>query len=118
MTFEGVILNIDGQPDSSGDVFAEGCVLEIADKPVPIFRDFDHAEIVGEARLIRDGSQVKYKIDIWEAAMPEQLARMLTPCIGGSILEKEENLIKKAKLTMVGLATINADSRIKKLGEE
>lgn len=119
ITFEGVVLRTDGAIDGQGDVFSPESVIELPVRPVPVFSEFDHSRPVGEAELYREDGVVKYKIRLLEAKVSEQMAKALTPCVGGRILEKDGNLIKRAKITELGISISgNSDTRIKKLGEE
>lgn len=120
MKFTGVLVNLDGQPDCFGDIIDSNCEIEIA-KDVKVTHEFNHEpeSFLGVASLTREANVVKYEIDIVVDKIPEKALKLLTPCIGGSIIKRDGRKITKCTFNTVGLSIEgNADSRIKPLGEQ
>lgn len=122
MKFTCVVLNLDGKPDAAGDVFGPDLELQIAEN-VKVTHDFKNRgfdeEFLGNATLTREAGLVKAEIDINVEKIPVEILKTLTPAIGGVVLERDGNTIKKCKINQIGLSISgNADPRIKKLGEQ
>jgi hypothetical protein len=119
MKFTGVVLNLDGQPDSSGDIFSSDIDLKLK-KHVKIVYEFQRPEkIIGHGTIKREGDQLTYDIDVDTTSVPEAILKCLTPAIGGHIIARDGKKITKAHITEIGLSISgNDDPRIKKLGEE
>ena len=122
MKFTCVVLNMDGQPDAAGDVFDASSQIEIA-KDVKVTNDFQNRgfdeAFLGTAKLTVEEKCIKAEIDIKVDNIPEEVLKGLTPAIGGSVLERDGNTVKKCKINQIGLSISgNADPRIKKLGEQ
>lgn len=116
--FEGIVLKMDGSVDHQGDCFTVDSAIELPVSPVTVFYEFNESRPVGDAELYLEGDELKYKIRLSESKVDEQLAKSLIPAVGGRILEREGKLIKRAKITELGISVSgNSDSRIKKLGE-
>lgn len=120
MKFTGVIVNLDGQPDSFGDIIGPDCDIEIS-RDMKVTHEFNNGpdSFLGIANLIRESDVVKYEIDIRVEKLPEDVLKLLVPCVGGSIVERDGRKITKCKFYSIGLSIEgNADPRIKPLGEQ
>lgn len=112
--FTGVVLNMDGEPDLTGDVITNETEVHILEEKVPVTLNFNESETVGQARIFRDGNQLKYEIEVDEK-FSKELYKQLVPCIGGSTKRRVGKKIMEATVRSIGLASGNADPRIKKL---
>lgn len=112
--FEGTILNLDGVPDSAGDIFSTLSVVDIPTEPILVTHGFT-GEPIGKASLMKSGKQITYNIELFEP-MDVDLATQLYPAVGGSVLCRKDNLITACKLTMVSISSSrNTDPRIERL---
>jgi len=118
MKFTGIILNLDGQLDSAGDSFPPNTQIELPET-VHCYYEFDKKKPLGIGKIIKEDNLLKYEIDTPDNLLTRDLAKLLTPAIGGQIIEREGNIIRRSRITEIGLSiSSNADKRIKKLGEE
>lgn len=120
MKFTGVLVNLDGQPDSFGDIIDSSCEIDIA-KDIKVTHEFNNGpeSFLGVANLIRESDVVKYEIDIKVDKIPDGLLKLLVPCVGGSIKQRDGKKITKCTFNSIGLSIEgNADPRIKPLGEQ
>jgi hypothetical protein len=117
--YTGTVLIMDGQPDSTGDAFPPDAQVEIKES-VAVTRDFGDtvSDYLGEAKLRREGNEIKYDIELLDELIPDAMARLLRPCVGGSIRKRQDKNIVDFTIRQIGLALDNADTRIKRLGEE
>jgi len=118
MKFTGVLVNLDGQPDSFGDVIDSDCEIDIAEK-IFVLYEFDQESLLGFAKLVKEDSTIKYEIEITNDCLPEEDIKLLAPCVGGSILKREGRKITKMSVNHIGLSIEgNSDPRIKSMGEQ
>jgi hypothetical protein len=121
IVFTGVLLNMDGQPDSSGEIFYPSAVVELPEKEVLVTIGFsrDLPDVVGTAKITKnEEGYLKYDMTITREEIPASVWKQLKPCLGGRILERVDSVIGKFTADSIGLAGQNADPRIKALGEE
>jgi hypothetical protein len=108
------VLVADGQPDSVGECFlGEGVTLPETD--VPVYLEFQRTlgGLIGRAKLSKEGHVVFAEMDLVDMKLPPHAPRILYPAVGGKVFEREEKVIKKCKVTDIGLSiTPNADRRI------
>ena len=118
-TYTGTVLIMDGHPDLSGDIFPPDAKVEIKES-IAVSMNFGRTvgDYVGEAKLHQEGNEIKYEIKLLPERIPDEMARLLTPCVGGSIKKRQGKNIVDFTIRQIGLAKDNADHRIKKLGEE
>lgn len=120
MKFTGTLLNLDGQPDSSGEIFSPDTEIAIHSNGLeytPVMLDFKTP--VGQAILSRNEKSITYEMEIDEAALTPGFAKLLTPSIYGSLKKREGMQLLIVDVHGISLTVAaNADSRIKKLGEE
>lgn len=108
-TFCVPILNLDGQPDSSGEsIDPQGVTFKPG--PVPVNHEFDPKRLAGWATLsIKDGQ-------VWaDITAPEENHQLhgLFPAIGGVVLLMSGRTVSKCELREVGLSMKhNQDPRI------
>lgn len=115
------ILNLDGVPDSLGEVI-EYAGVKVLDCNVSVVLNFSNEirDNIGVARLVRLKDGVYAEIEIrgaWKLDL-ESIKR-LTPAAGGVIFERTGNTIKRCEITHVGLCFgPNCDKRIKSIAEQ
>lgn len=107
-TFRVPILNLDGQPDSSGDsIDPQGVTFK--PEPVPVTYEFDGTKLMGWATLSSKDGQIWADI----TATSEQPLSGLYPAIGGVTLSMSGRVVCKCELREVGLSVKhNQDRRI------
>ena len=117
--FTGTVLIMDGKSDLQGDVFTPDSIVKIKDD-IPVSYGFDSSleNRVGRALLYREGNEVKYRIAFYPERVPDFIAKLYKPCVGGFLSKKQGDKILEFTISFIGLASENADPRIKKLGEE
>lgn len=117
--YTGTVLIMDGIEDVTGDIFAPDSIVNIKDG-IPVTLEFDNEpdSYLGEAILMKNNEKIDYKIKLINDRISDQMARLLTPCIGGSVKKRDGKTIKEFSITSIALSIGNADLRIKKLGEE
>lgn len=121
--YTGTVLILDEKPDLNGDSFSKDSIINIADR-IPVTLQFENTPegYLGEVILIKNDDKIDYKIQLIDEKISDQMAKTLTPCIGGSIKSfiktKKGRAINKFTIKSIGLSVGNADTRIKKLGEE
>ncbi len=113
LQFSGVLAHLDGKPDSTGDSFAVGCIVGGPEKNIPISHNFQKGieHHLGWAKVYKNKGKLYYTMDL-HTELPPELANMLRPCLGGSIVERDKNIIKRMNVSCIGLAMENADDRI------
>lgn len=111
--FTGVLLNLDGVPDISGEAMAKDAEVHLQEE-VPVTLGFETDEVVGKARVFRDGDQIKYEMEL-DGKTSRELYGQLAPCAGGHVKRRLGNEILEATIFSIGLSNQNTDSRIKKL---
>lgn len=133
-TFEVIVLIADGNLRKSGDAFSCEAISSLDfPKEVPVTRNFSRKieDCVGRAKLTKYGNAVKAEINIFEVdkskcnekgeviqkiiepMVPEEMLHLIYPCIGGKVIEREGNVIKKFSIDQIGFSVSgNADSRI------
>jgi len=113
------VLISNGKSDSNGDIFD----LEKIELPknfnLPVTREFNHEDIIGEAKLTKDVKNKTIKI-IADISLNKFGFENYYPAVGGFIKRKEEKddnvIIKDFKLTSISICYKgNTDKRIKKL---
>lgn len=124
MKFTVKVLNLDGRPDSVGDVI-EPDGVELKPEPVPVEWGFDDAprNRMGAARLERRADGVYAEVELnkdW--AQDIAGVRLMYPAVGGVTLERggrDPLHIKRCLVTRIGLSSSkNADPRIPSVGEQ
>jgi len=107
------VLNCDGVPDSSGDIFTPQTVIELPNHVVNIHSTFDDLSartVIGWATLSLDKQGVL--ADIWLFGSAEGL----TPAIGGNCTDRNADIMKKVGIYYLVLSySKNMDKRIKAL---
>lgn len=115
MKFTGILLNLDGVPDSQYDMIECDAGIEIA-KDIVVTHEFDQSKVLGIGTVTREGNALKYEIDIEFETLPNNLLGEFYPCAGGSIKGREGKKITGLHVTSIGLSIYgNADKRIKRL---
>jgi len=116
-TIEVIALIADGNADKDGDIYPHESIAGMEfPKEVPVTLDFRHGieNIVGRAKLYKTGKTIKASVKLFmdHPEMREEFLPFLTPCVGGKIIEREGNVIKKWRIDSIGLCPENADPRI------
>jgi hypothetical protein len=121
ITYVGTLINLDGQPDTAGDVLDADTSVELPSHQVKVTLNFDHREefVLGRAKLFIRPSKICYRMDIDDSKLPEYALRDLVPCAGGVVMDRNGKHIKHIFLTSIGLSEAgNADPRIQPIGEQ
>jgi hypothetical protein len=107
-TFQIPVLNLDGQPDSSGGSISPNGV-SFKSEPVPVTYEFDGEKLLGWATFFRKGDQLWAEV---KATNADQL-KGLYPAIGGVTLSMSGTVVTRCELREVGLShKPNQDRRI------
>lgn len=117
----GTILNLDGWPDLSGDIFDENSGVELLGNPIAVTFEFNNKKetILGRATLFFSDNKVKYEMRLDDTRLSKERLDSLFPCIGGVVFEREEQRIVRFAIDKVALCSKpNQDYRIKTIGEQ
>lgn len=117
MIYKDVIfLRADGTPDFSGDRFAMDSLIECSTelRIVAQIVDFD---MIGMMKNIRRIDNLFIgDIHVYPSnKLGHETIKWLVPAVNGSILMREQNVLKSIKITRIDLDLRNADERIKNL---
>ncbi len=119
--YTGTVLNYDGIPDLSGDIFDENTAISLPSENVPVYFLYsdEFESLCGFAKLYFAGSCLRYSMEILrDEKFPKQILDTLTPCITGVIKQRSGSVIKDSFIYSILLADYNTDKRIKPLGEQ
>lgn len=113
------VLNTDGVPDSTGETF-DPTGIDLGSRVVLVryaFKD-DPESCIGMAKLEQRPDGVYADVSITKD-IPEHALAFLTPAIGGAVLERDGKVIKKCKITCIGLDPgPNSDKRIECIAKQ
>lgn len=119
MKFTGTLLNMDGHADSQGDIFTRMAKIDIPKEAIKVTHNFDQSKILGSGKITREGKKLTYEIELDTTILPAEVLKQLTPAVGGVVHRRRGNKIEEVRITQISLSgSSNADSRIKKLGEQ
>lgn len=121
-TFKGVLVILDGVPDSTGESFAENCHVDLPEfVPVSFNFSMEPEDILGKCiNLKRVGDTVTYEIILSDNLKQETIehCKKLTACIGGYCDRPgNDKVIDGVKIRGVALTATPSDKRLKPLGE-
>src|SRR5665213_734536 len=119
--FTGTLLNLDGVPDSQGDIFDENTAIELPSHRVSVTLDFhkDPEFWLGTAKLFFRSNELCYTMWLDDTRLPKYALETLTPCMAGSTKDIGRGHRKDVRITSIGLFSIsNCDPRIKSIGEQ
>lgn len=117
-----LVLIADGTPDRTGDVISKDFVHWEGDT-VPVTKDFLYGRL-GHAKLEWEGNELYASVTLFSEALEEYkvhpaMIQLMTPAIGGRVLERKGKNVLKCQIDQVALTTsFNADPRIKPIGEQ
>jgi hypothetical protein len=121
IVYTGTVLNYDGVPDSSGDIFDTNTGIHLPSAPVPVNFDFRH-ELefhLGHATLYFRNGELRYNMELDKTRLPKYSLDGLTPCVGGMLISRTDEHIDAVFITSIALTEKNNDDkRIRKLGEQ
>lgn len=114
------ILNLDEQPDSTGEVIDPAGLTFREDVLVTLNFSDEPRDILGTAKLERkeDGLYAEFTpTPDW--AHDEASLKLLYPAVSGVVLDKQGMRLTKTVIQGLGLSTnMNADHRIRRVGEQ
>ena len=117
MKFTGKLLNLDGNPDVAGDCFPSDCKINIKN-PVVVTHEFvlSPKTFLGFGKIKRTKKSLIYEIEINTKQLPKDFYKLLTPAVGGSIVNRNGKEIRECIIHQIGLSVAkNSDPRIKPL---
>ena len=121
MIYSGTLTHLDGVLDDTGEAFGVGCRVRVkgpdpVSPRVPVLVDFDPNQHVGWATIVPGLSVILYEIELDNVFITHAQARVLTPVVGGNVLDRLYSTILEIEVTKVGLTATPADHRLLSLG--
>lgn len=115
--YTGIVLRINGEPDAQGDIFGPG--VELPDGPVLVSQDYNKEIPPAGTAIMKmehdaSGQYVKAELDI---DLIPQLATKCYAVVGGHIIERDEKLIKRCKISHLALTLYPSDPTLEPLKE-
>jgi hypothetical protein len=116
----GILAHLDSTQDSQGHTFV-GCKV-ISEEFVPVTMEFSKrfSDIIGSAKIKVNKKSIDYEIML-NADIPardRQTFESMTPVMGGFIISRIGDEIKKMRIDSVGLTFYPSDRRLKTLKGE
>lgn len=114
------ILNLDGIPDSSGEIIDPAGVEFEPEVAVEYEFSGELRDQMGFAKIEKTEDGLYATIELnkhWK--QDESVVVLLSPCIGGVVVDRKDNTLLKCKINRIGICRgPNTDHRIKSIAEQ
>lgn len=114
MIYRAVCARLNGKPDLNGEILTSN--LHIPENPVHITHDFYEKTRIGRAYIETEGNEVIAYVDLFDPEVfPKEIAEQLYAVVGGSVINRENGVVKEWILKSIALTASPADLTLTKL---
>lgn len=113
-TYRGVCARLNGEPDSQGDILTSN--LHIPKNPVKVTHEFYEKTNIGDAYLEVEGNEVIAYVTLFDYELFQpKIAEQLYAVVGGSVITRENGIVKEWVLKEIAITASPADKTLTKL---